>query len=134
MVAYARKQSWFGDFPTSWEKKVKVTNLPIPMKKGSTSRSAKPKPAKKGDDSSETCSNIVPFEGNLPPIGNIVLESSPPSSARTYSSRHPTASKSRPTTPRPSIDASPSSRTRGSKRKKSPPLLSATTERNVCYL
>ena len=59
MLAYARKQSWFsifkwvkedrgwlwhvGDYPTSWEKKVKVINIPVPGKKGS----AKPKSAKK---------------------------------------------------------------------------------------
>lgn len=82
-----------------WEKKVKVTNLPIPTKKGFASQSANPKSAKKGDYSSETCSDIVPFEGGLPQIGNIVLKSSPPLSARTPSSKHPTASKARPAAP-----------------------------------
>ena len=113
---------------------MKVTNLPVPVKKGSASRSAKPKTTKKGDDSSETCSNIMPFEGGLPLIGNIALESSPPPSTRTRSSRRPITSKSRPTTPRPPVDAPPSSRTQGSKRKTSPPPLSATSERRVCYL
>ena len=113
---------------------MKVTNLPTPTKKGSASWSAKPKPAKKGDDSSETCSDIVPFEGGLPPIGNIVLKSSPPYSARTLSSRRPTASKSSLAAPRPSVDAPPSSRTQGSKRKTSSPPSSTTTERKVCYL
>ena len=53
MVAYARKQSrfaiferqenekgWYlyaGEYPRSWEKKVKVVNLPVPAKKGSMS-------------------------------------------------------------------------------------------------
>ena len=46
---------------------MKVTNLPIPTKKGFASQFAKPKPAKKGDDSSETCSDIFPFKGGLPP-------------------------------------------------------------------
>ena len=75
----------------------------------------------------------MPFEGDLPPVGNIIFESSP-FSTRTYSNRHPIASKSRPTAPRPSADASPSSRTRGNKRKTSPPPASTTTEKRVCYL
>ena len=100
-----------GEYPTGWEKKVKVVNLPVPVKKGSISRSAKPKPAKKGDDSSETCFDVVPYEGSLPPIGNIVLEDSPPPSACTRSSRHTIAGKSRPAAPRPSADAPSSSRT-----------------------
>ena len=54
----------------------------MPVKKSS----AKSKYAKKGDDSFKTYSNIVPFESDLPPVGNIVLESSPPPSARTCSS------------------------------------------------
>ena len=65
MLAYARKQSrstifewikedrgWFqhaGDYPTSLEKKAKVTNISVPGKKSS----AKSKSAKKGDDFSE---------------------------------------------------------------------------------
>ena len=117
MLAYARKQNrstifewveedrgWFwhvDDYPAGWEKKVKETNILMLSKKGST----KPKSAKKGDDSSEACSDIVPFKSGLPPIGNIVLESSPP----------------------------PSKRMRGSKRKTSPPA-PTTTERRVCYL
>ena len=84
VVAYARKQSrsaifewqekekrWYlytGEFPFSWEKKMKVVNLSTPTKKGSVSRTAKPKFAKKGDDSSETCSNIVPYKAGLPSL------------------------------------------------------------------
>ena len=94
VVAYVRKQSqtaifklqakekgWYlyaSEYPTGWEKKAKVVNLPTPVKKGSMSQSAKPKSTKRGDDSSETCSNIVPYEGGFPSIGNIVLEGSPP--------------------------------------------------------
>ena len=76
-------------------KKVKVTNIPMPGKKGF----AKPKSAKKGDDSSEAYSDVVPFESGLPPIGNIVLESSPPPFGDTYSSVRPTANKSKFATP-----------------------------------
>ncbi|KAK9991365.1 hypothetical protein SO802_026350 [Lithocarpus litseifolius] len=79
---------------------MKVTNISVRVKKSFAPRSAKPKSTKKGDDSSETCSNIVPFEGDLPLVGNLVLENSPPPSARTRSSRCPTASKSRPIAPR----------------------------------
>ena len=64
---------------------MKVTNLTIPVKKGSASRSTKT--TKKGDDSSETFSEIVPFEGGLALIGNIVSENSPHPSTRTRSSR-----------------------------------------------
>ena len=55
VVAYARKQSqsaifewpakkngWYlyaNEYPTDWEKKLKVVNLPTPVKKGSVSRS-----------------------------------------------------------------------------------------------
>ena len=82
-----------------WEKKVNVVNPPAPIKKGSMSRSTKPKSTKRGDDSSETCSDIVPYEGDLPPIGNIVLEGSPPLSARTHSNRHLTTGKPKPIAP-----------------------------------
>ena len=123
-----------GEYPTGWEKKVNMVNLPMPAKKGFVSWSTKPKPARKGDDSSETCFDIVSFEGGLPPMGNLVMEGSSPPFAYTRSSRHPNASKSRPAAPRPSVDAPPSSKTRGSKRKTTPPILSATTERRVCYL
>jgi len=96
-MVYARKQNrsiifewqenekgWYlytGEFHPGWEKKVKVVNLPVPTKKVLVSRTAKPKSTKKGDDSSETCFDIIPYKGGLPPIGNIVLESSPPSTA-----------------------------------------------------
>ena len=86
---------------------MKVVNLPTPTKKGSMSWTAKPKSAKKGDDSSKTCSDIIPYKGSLPPIGNIVLESFPPPSARTHSSRRSTTSRPKPPTPKPSVDAPP---------------------------
>ena len=86
VLAYTRKQNpfaifewdeekrgwyWHADeYPPGWEKKVKVTNIPAPSKKG--------------------------------PI------------------RLKSASKSKPATPRPSIDAPLASRTRGSKRKTTP--------------
>ena len=114
VVVYARKQSriaifewqkkkkgWYlyaGKYPTGWEKKLKVVNLPALAKKGSVSRSVKPKSTKKWDDSFETCSDIVPYEGGLPLIGNIVLEGSPPPFAHTHSSRHSTARKPKPST------------------------------------
>uniref|UniRef100_A0A7N2RDL2 Uncharacterized protein n=1 Tax=Quercus lobata TaxID=97700 RepID=A0A7N2RDL2_QUELO len=90
------------------------------VKKSSTSRYAKPKPAKKGDDSSKTYSDIMPFEGGLPLMDNIVLESSPLPSAHTCSNKRPTAGKSKSTALRPSTDA-PSSKTQGNKRKTSLP-------------
>ena len=82
MVAYVRKQSrsaifewqekengWYlyaGEYPSCWEKKVKVVNLLVPMKKGSVSWTTKPKSAKRGDDFSETCFDLVPYGGGLP--------------------------------------------------------------------
>ena len=106
-----------------------MINIHVLGKKGS----AKPKSAKKGDDSSDACSDVVPFESGLPSIGNIVLKSSPPPSTRTRSSVCPTASKSKSAALWPFSDAPPSNRTRGSKRKTSPPE-PTTTERRVCYL
>ena len=107
-----------------------MTNIFVPSKKSF----AKSKSAKKGDDFSEAFLDIIPFESDLPPIGNIVLEGSLPLSACTHSSRHLTTSKSKPTAPQPSTDAPPSSKTRGSNRKTSPPSTSTTTERRVCYI
>ena len=117
-----------------WEKKVMVLNLPMPTKKDSVSQTTKPKSVKRGDDSSKTCSNIIPYKGGLPPIGNIVLKGSPPPSAHTRSSMHSIASKPQPLAPRPAMDTPLSSRTYGSKRKTSPPPQSATIERKLCYL
>ena len=117
-----------------WEKRVKGVSLLAPMKKGSMSRPAILKSTKRGDDSSKTCSDIVPYEGGLPPIGNIVLKGSPPPSTRTRSSRWPIIGKPKPSAPRSSTDASPSSITCGNKRKTSPPPSTTTTERRVCYL
>ena len=122
-----------GEFPLGWEKKVKVVNLPAPMKKGSVSQTTN-KSAKRSDDSFETCSNLVPYKGGLPLIGSVVLESSPHPSARTHSSRHSTAGKLKPSALKPSTDAPPSSRTCGNKKKTSTPAPSATTEKRVCYL
>ncbi|KAK9983660.1 hypothetical protein SO802_033185 [Lithocarpus litseifolius] len=114
------------DYPAGWEKRVKVTNILVPTKKiFAKSKSTK----KKGDGSSETCSDIAPFKSDLPPISNIFLESFPPPSTHTHSSKRPAAGKSKPTALWPSADAPPSSRTRGSKRKTSPPLAPTTTER-----
>ena len=149
VVAYARKQSrsaifewqrkekgWYlyaGVYLASWEKKVKVVNLPPPSKKGLVSRTAKPKSTKRGDDSFEIYSDIIPYESGLPPISNIILEGSPPPFARTRSSRRST-SKPKPFALRPGMDAAPSSRTHDRKRKTSLPPPSTTTERRVCYL
>ena len=150
VVAYARKQSkstifewkekekwWYlyaGEYPVSWEKKVRVLNLPVLAKKGLMSWTAKPKLAKRGDDSFETYFDIVPYEGDLPLIGNIALESSSLPSAFSYSSRRFIASKRKPLAPRPTMDAPPFCRTRGSKRKTSPPPPFAIFERRVYYL
>ena len=130
-----KEKGWYlyaSEYPTGWKKTVKVVNLPAPAKKGSMSQTTKPKSTKRRDDSSETCSDIVPNEGDLPPIGNIVLEGSPPPFARTRSSKRFTTSKPKPSTPRPSMDAPSSSRTHGRKRKTSPSPPSATTGRRVC--
>lgn len=119
-----KEKGWYlyvGEYPAGWEKK------------GLVSRTTKPKFAKRGDDFSETCSDIVPYGSSLPPIGNIVLESSPPPSACTRSNRRSTISKPKLSTLRLVMDAPPCSRTHSSKRKTSPPALSATTERRVCY-
>ncbi|KAK9999044.1 hypothetical protein SO802_018647 [Lithocarpus litseifolius] len=90
---------------------------------------AKLKSAKKGDDSFEAYSDVVPFESDLPPMGNIVLKRSPPPSTRTSSNKRPAASKFRSTIPQPSIDAPPSSKTQGNKKKPSPPLAPTPNER-----
>ncbi|XP_050248895.1 flocculation protein FLO11-like [Quercus robur] len=135
-LAYARKQGrsailewdeegggWYwhaSDYPPSWEKKVKITNLSTPGKKGL----AKPKSSTKGGE-------VVPLKSDLPPISRIALKGSPPSSARTRSSARPTASKPKSTAPRPSIGAPPSSRTRCSKRKTSPHPTPTTERRGV---
>ena len=120
------------EFPHGWEKKVKVVNLPTPTRKGSVSQSTNPESAKKGGDSFETYFDIVPYKGGLPLIGNIVLESTTPPSAKTHSKRRSIMAKSRPSTPKPSIDAPLSNKTHGSKRKTSHPAPSATTDRRVC--
>lgn len=80
-----------------------MVNLLALTKKGLVSRTTKPKSTKKDNDSSKTCSNIVPYKKGLPPIGNIVLESSPPSFARTSSNRLSIAVKLRPPISKPSF-------------------------------
>lgn len=71
-------------------------------KKGSSSRSAQLKSAKKGKgvatSTSPICYNIVPYEEVLPPISNIVLEESP--MVKTQSTKKSTAVKSKPPPPR----------------------------------
>ena len=111
-----------------------VVNLPTSTKKSLASRSAKPKPTKKGANVFEVCSDTVPYNGGLPPINNIVLESTPPPSARARSTRRSVVTKSRPPMPRQLSDAPPSSRTHGSKRKTSPLARFTATKRRVCYL
>lgn len=87
-------------------------NLPLPVKKGSASKSAKPKFMKgKGIamGASETYSDIVPYRGDFPPIGNIILESTRPASKRTHSTWKSATAKSRPPLLRQPSDAPPSS-------------------------
>ena len=126
------------EFPLGWDKKVKVVNLPPPTKKGLASKSAKYKSAKKGKGATigahEACSKIVPYREDLPFIGSLVLESTPPSSARTRSIRRSVVAKSRPSLPRQPSDALPSSKTHGNKRKTSPPISFAASETRACYL
>ena len=110
-----------------------MVNFPILTKKGLVSQTTKPKSTKRDDDSFKTFFDLISYKGGLLPFGNIVLKSSPPPSARTCSSRRSTISKPKPFAPRPSMDAPPSSRTRGKKRKTSPPAPFATTVRRVCY-
>lgn len=131
-----KEQGWFlyaGEFPHGWEKKVKLVNLPASTWKGSAFRSAKPKFPKKGIDASKVYSNIVPYKGGLLSISNIVLKSTPPST-RAHSTRRSATTQPRPPMPRQSLDAPPSSKTHGSKRKTSPPAPSPTTKRRVCYI
>ena len=82
MVAYARKQSrstifewqekekgWYlytSEFPLGLEKRVNVVNLPTPTKNCSVSQTTKPKSIKRGGDSSNTCSDLVPYKGAFP--------------------------------------------------------------------
>lgn len=113
---------------------MKVVNLFALTKKGSVSWSAKPKSTKKGDNSFETCSNIVPYKESLPPLGNIVIENSPSPSAHTCSSRISIVAKPRPPSSKPTVDAPPSSKIYGCERKTSPLAPSVTAKRRVCYL
>lgn len=123
-----------GEFLLGWEKKVKVVKPLALIKKGCMSRTTKPKFAKKGDDSFETCSDTVLYKEGLPPIGDTVLVSSPPPAARTRFTRCSTAARSRPPTLKPSMDAPPFSKTHGSERKTTPLVSSTTTKRRACYL
>lgn len=61
---------------------MKVMNLlPSTLNKDLASKLAKPKSTKKGmgiaTSASKVCFDIVPYMGDLPPIGSIVLESTP---------------------------------------------------------
>ena len=91
---------------------MKVLNLHAPTKKGSASKSTKPKLAMKGVDTSKTCSDIVPYKGGLPPIGSIILESTPPPSSKPHSTKRTTSIQTKLPTSRQLSDAPPS---RGSK-------------------
>ena len=117
---------------------MKVVNLPLPVKKGLASKSAKSKFGKKGKDiamgASKTFSDIVPYKGDFPPIGSIVLESTHPPSTRTRSAWKFTTEKSKPPLLRQPSNAPPSSRTHGNEQKTSPPISSAPSKRKVCYL
>lgn len=117
---------------------MKVVSLPLPTKKGLASKSTKSKFAKKGKgvatNAPEAYLEIVPYREGLPLIGSIVIESTPPSSVRTRSARRFVVAKSRPPLPRHPLDALPSSRIHDNKRKTSPPVSSAASERRVCYL
>ena len=113
---------------------MKVVNVPVPIKKGSVSWTTKPNSAKRWDDSSKNYFDIAPYGGAIPPIGNIVLVSPPSTSTRTRSSRHSITSKPKPSAPRPTLDAPPSSRTHGSKKKTSPPAPFSIFKRRACYL
>ena len=81
-----KKQGWFwhvGEYHPSWERKVKVLNpFPSAPNKGSASMVAKTKFSKKGKgiamSTLEVCFDIVPYVGDLPLIGSIILESTPP--------------------------------------------------------
>jgi len=98
-----KKQGWFlyeGEFPRGLEKGVKVVNLLVSVRKGSVSKSAKSKFAKKGKDVPKVCLEIVPYKGGLPPVGNIILKSTLPPSARAHSTRRSVVAKSRPPLPR----------------------------------
>nr|POF20837.1 hypothetical protein CFP56_14351 [Quercus suber] len=135
------EEGWFpyvSELPLGLEKKVKVVNLLPLMKKGSASRSAKSKSTKKvkgaTTDASKACSEIDLFREDLPLIGNIVLKSTLPSSARTHSIRRFALAKSRPPLLRQPLDSPPSSRTHGNKRKTSPPISSTASERREVFV
>lgn len=135
------QQDWFwydGDFPQGWEKKVKISNAPpSTSKKSSTYRSTKPKSAKKSKgvatSTPTVCFDIVPYGEKLPPIGNIVLDETP-LVLKTRIARKSTIVNSKPPLPKQPLDATPSSRTNGSKRKISPKASTTQLERKVCLL
>nr|POF21694.1 hypothetical protein CFP56_26356 [Quercus suber] len=72
------------------------------------------------------------IRSDLPPMGHIVLQDSPPSKARTLPSTCSTASKPKHTISQSSTDAPPSSRKRGSKRKTSSPPTPAIERKGCC--
>ena len=68
--------------------------------KGSASMLAKTKFSKKGKgiamSTLEVCSDIVPYVGDLPPIGSIILESTPPPTVRNCSTTKSIVVKPKP--------------------------------------
>ena len=101
------------------------------LKKGSSSRSALPKSAKKCKGVATSippiCYDIIPYGEVPPPIGNIVLEESP--MAKTQSTKKSVVVKSKPPPPRWPSNAPPSS-----KRKASSKVPIAQFKRRVCLL
>ena len=107
-----KKKGWYlytGEYPTGWEKKVKVVSLLQLVKKGLSSKSANLKSTKKGKGVTvgafETCFDIVPSRGDFSPIGSIVLECTAPLSTRTPSTWKFAMAKSKPPLSRQPLNA-----------------------------
>lgn len=117
---------------------MKVENLPLLVQKDSTSKFANSKSTKKGKvaatNALEACLEIVHYKEGIPLIASIIIESTPPSSARTHSTKRSTMAKSKPPLSRQPSNTLPSSRTHGSKKKTFPPVSFTASKRRVCYL
>ena len=120
---------------------MKVVNLlPSILKKSSASKPTKSKTTKKGKGIVTGTLKVdfffflVPYVGNLSPVGNTILESTPSPAVRSRSTRKFATVKPKPPLPRQPLDAPPSSKTRGSMKKTSPLVWSAPSERRVYYL
>lgn len=117
---------------------MKVENLPLLVQKDSTSKFANSKSTKKGKvaatNALEACLEIVHYKEGIPLIASIIIESTPPSSARTHSTERSTMAKSKPPLSRQPSNTLPSSRTHGSKKKTFPPVSFIASKRRVCYL